>query len=120
MSIDAHPSRKPLVPPAGPSWGILGDDGARAPCIRFVLPHRVVTFAADQLTRWEHHLGDPERLSLTIAGEVVNVEGFDLAPIRSALDQGRLVELRLAREPFALQGPRIRKIVIESATKRDR
>jgi hypothetical protein len=95
------------------------DDGARAPCLRFVLPDRVVTFAADQLTRWDHVLGDDENLSLTLAGETVRIEGTDLISVRSALDHGRLLELRLspAHGSAARLGPRIHRITIEPTMK---
>jgi len=119
MGIDSHPGHRPLVQRSVPPWGVLTDEGGHASSLSFVLPDRIVTFATDQLTRWEHLLGDDESLSLTFAGETVRIEGTDLAPVRSALGQGRLLELRLtpSHESAARPGPHIHRITIEPTMK---
>jgi len=85
--------------------------------VRFVLADRVVTYPAAQLKRWEHLLGDQETLVIRTDRDEVVIEGRDLTPIRTALDIGRLCELRLnySAKVGARPGPQIRRITIEGA-----
>jgi len=84
--------------------------------VRFVLVDRVVTYPTAQFKRWEHLLGDHETFVIRTDREEVVIEGRDLTPIRTALDLGRLCELRLnySAKVGARPGPQIRRITIEA------
>jgi len=117
MSIESHPTGKPLAPAPPPSWGEVAPVGQAASVMRFVLVDRVVTFPTDQFKRWEHVVGVPEMLTLSTGNELVVVEGRELSEIRAALDLGRLCELRVNYPPKSgtRPGPQVRRIAIEAA-----
>lgn len=116
MSILHQPGQKPLVPPPPPTWGEVAAENETAPVVRFVLADRVVTFPLSELKRWDHIAGEPEVLSISVGREQVVIEGAELGPIRAALDQRRLREVRPNHERSkARPGPRVRRIAIETA-----
>lgn len=117
MSIETEPGRKPLVGPAPPSWGELAVEGRAAIVVRFILDQSAVTIPVGLFRRWEHSLGLPETITLVTDRERVVVEGKELAPIRVALDLGRLCELRVNyhAKPGVRPGPQVRRILIEPA-----
>lgn len=115
MSIQHQPGQKPLVPAPPPTWGETTPDGETAQVIRFVLVDRVVTFPVAELKRWEHTVGEPEVLSISVGREQVLIEGAELGAIRAALDLKRLSEVRANHERSkGRPGPRVRRIAIES------
>lgn len=116
MSIEPHPGRKALVPPPPPHWGEVVPAGESALVLRFALGDRVVSYPSSEFNRWEHVNGTPETLILATDKEEIVIEGSELAPIRAALDLGRLAEVRLtySRQP-SRPGPKIERITIEPA-----
>lgn len=117
MSIETHPAGKPLTQAAPLNWGEVAPAGETALVLRFLVEQTAVTIPASQFKRWEHTLGLPETLTLITGSERITVEGKDLAPVRIALDLGRLCELRVnypARSGVR-PGPQIRRIAIEPA-----
>lgn len=117
MSIDPHPGKMPLLPPAPPNWGETVPEGKPVLVVRFALVDRVVTFPVDQFKRWEHIAGEPERLTISTDKEEIVIEGRELAEVRAALDLGRLCEVRInyPRPSSARPGPRVQRITIEPA-----
>lgn len=115
MSIQHQPGQKPLVPPPPPTWGEVAAEGAATSVVRFVLADRVVTFPLSELKRWEHVVGEPEVLSISVGRDQIVIEGAELGAIRSALDRKRLIEVRANHERSkARPGPRVRRIAIET------
>lgn len=117
MSIETHPGKKTIAPPAPVNWGEVIPEGQRAQVIRFVLSDRVVTYPLHELHRWEHTAGETECLTISAGKEEIVVEGHELARIRAALDLGRLVEVRVnfTRTSAGRPGPCISRIAIEPA-----
>jgi hypothetical protein len=115
MSIDCHPTGKPLAQVVPPNWGEVAPAGELALVTRFLLETSVVTFPAGHFSRWEHARGVSESLIIWTAEEQIVVEGRDLGPIRAALDLGKLCEVRLnyVRHVGATPGPQVRRIVVE-------
>lgn len=115
MSIDQQPGKKPLASNALSTWGETTPEGQTALVVRFALSDRVVTFPIAEFRRWEHVAGEPEVLMISTGKEQIVIEGRELAPIRAALDLGRLTELRTNRERSAAQtGPCVRQITMEA------
>jgi hypothetical protein len=83
--------------------------------VRFVLDDRIVSIPISQLRRWEHTNGEPEYLVIAVGQDAVVIEGHDLAPIRVALDLGRLAEVRPNHERQRRTGPWVRRLVLEAA-----
>ncbi len=117
MSIEIFAGAKPLVRSAPPNWGEISPVDRPAPVVRFALVDRWVSFPADQFTRWEHAIGEPELLTIKTGKEEIVIEGRELSEIRAALDLGRLCELRVnfPRPTGARPGPQVRRITIETA-----
>lgn len=116
MSIETQPRTRSATPSAPPPWGELTPAGERATCLRFVLSDRVVTYPIAQVSRWEHALGEPELLVISVGKEQLIVEGTGLAPILAALDVGRLVEIRAGHggRQFTT-GPQVFALTLETA-----
>jgi hypothetical protein len=115
MSIESHPG-KPLPSAAvAPTWGEVSPQGQVALVVRFCLPDRVITIPMGEFKRWEHAPGEGEKLTLSTSREEVTIEGRELAPVRAALDLGRLCEVRAnyLRAGSNRPGPRIERITIE-------
>ncbi len=117
MSIEQQSGKKLLVPRPPPPWGEIAPEGRTAAVVRFILPDRVVAYPHGELKRWEHAAGEPEMLTINAGKEQVVVEGRDLAAIRTALDLGRLCELRptFNGKTGSRPGPQVRRIAIEPA-----
>lgn len=117
MSIEPRSASEPLVPQPPPEWGEVAPDGQTAQVVRFVLDERVVSYPVDQFRSWVHDLGFPETLTIRAGREQVIIEGAELAPIRMALDLGRLCELRVvhSRKRSGRPGPQVRRITVEPA-----
>lgn len=116
MSINSHPGKDPLAPPAPRSWGTVAPERETASSLRFVLADRSVSFPAGELKRWEHIAGNPEILIILAGKEIITVEGQHLAEIRLSLDDFRLRELRSSGAKASTRtGPQVRRITIEPA-----
>ncbi len=117
MSIEPHPTGKPLTPAVPPNWGELAPDGQAAVIIRFIVEQGTISIPAAQFKRWEHTLGLPETLTLVTGSERIIVEGKELAPVCAALDLGRLCELRVnyPSKSGSRPGPLVRRIAVEPA-----
>lgn len=116
MSIDAHPGKAPLAPPAPRAWGSLVADRQTSQVLRLVLTDRSVSFPIGELKRWEHIAGGQESLIILTSREIVTVEGQHLTEVRQALDDVRLCELRIpATKATTRTGPVVRRITIEPA-----
>ncbi len=115
MSIDPHPGKMPLLPPAPPNWGETAPEGKPVLVVRFALVDRVVTFPVDQFKRWEHLAGEPELLTISTDKEEIVIEGRELAEVRAALDLCQLREVRInyPRSPGNRPGPRVQRITVE-------
>jgi hypothetical protein len=116
MSISQHPDREPLLPPPPIPWGDVVSDKRTKEVVRFVLADRVVSYPLHELKRWEHLAGNPEQLLISVGHEVIRVEGRQLIEVRLALDESRLLELRMSRSKLMSQsGTTVSRITIESA-----
>ena len=118
MSIEVHPGDRPLLPPPPPTWGEIAADGKVATVLRLALPDRWVSFPVDQFKRWDHEVGEPELLTIRTEKDKIVVEGRDLAPVRVALDLGRLSELRanFPNKARPRPGPQVSRITVETIT----
>ena len=116
MSIKQNPAKDPLGPVPEPPWGEVKPEGKTSDVVRFVLADRTVSFPVKELKRWELVGGDPECLQIKTEKAVITVEGKLLAAVRDALDEVRLVQLRVnGQRPSARPGPIVRRIAIESS-----
>jgi len=116
MSIQQNPAKAPLGMPPPLPWGEMAADKKGGGSVRFVLADRVVTFPVGELKRWEHVAGNPEQLVITAGSELVRVEGRQLIEARVALDEARLLELRITgSKPQSRNGPVVNRIIIEPA-----
>lgn len=116
MSINSHPGKDPLAPPAPRTWGAVAPERQTASALRLVLADRSVSFPLGELKRWEHVAGNPETLSILAGKEVITVEGLNLAEVRQALDDSRLRELRFSGAKAGPRtGPQVRRITVEPA-----
>ncbi len=116
MSIEQQPGKKPLASTPPPTWGEVAPEGHAAAVVRFVLIDRVICYPVAELRRWEHVAGEPETLSINAGKELIVVEGRELNAVRSALDLGRLCEVRPTPERANVRpGPRVRRITVEPA-----
>lgn len=114
MSLDLLPSQTLPAPEPPPAWGELAPPGQLALVVRFVLVDRVVSYPASELRRWEFSAGTPERLTIHAGRAEITIEGSELAPLRAALDLGRLCEVRQTfSQHTARPGPQVRRITIE-------
>ena len=103
------------MPPPPPSWGEVGPEGQTVRVVRFCLLDRVVTFPASELRKWEHGVGEPELLTIHAGKEQIVIEGVELSAIRTALDLGRLSEVRQNHQRSqACRGPQVRSITLEA------
>lgn len=115
MGLDLSPGQNlaPAEPP--PAWGELVPPGQIALVLRVVLDDGTVSFPTGELRRWEHTQGTPERLMIHAGREEITIEGSKLAPLRAALDLGRLGEVRQTfSQRTARSGPQVRRITIET------
>lgn len=116
MSIENQPGKKPLVPAPPLTWGEVAGEDEDAKVVRFFTGEGVVTFPLSELRRWDHIAGEQEVLTVRVGTDHVVIEGTGLSEIRSALDAGRLCEVRVNTERSkARPGPRVRRIGIETA-----
>ena len=91
----AHKVPAPL--PAVPVWGIVATDDESPGVLRLECPDRTESLPYHTLTRWTLKPGAEDELTLHAGGLVVAVRGRELAPVRDALDAGRLVSLRATK-----------------------
>ena len=118
MSIEVYPGDRPLAPPPPPTWGEIAPVGKTATVLRVALPDRWVSFPVDQFKRWDHEVGEPELLTIKTDKDKIIVEGRDLAPVRVAMDLGRLSELRtnFPNKAKPRPGPQVSRITVETIT----
>lgn len=115
MAIESATGKRPLSAAPPPAWGELVGQGERAQVVRFVLTDRIVSIPIAQLRRWEHTAGEPEYLVIAFGQDALVIEGQNLAPIRVALDLGRLAEVRSNHERRGSPGPWVRRLALEAA-----
>lgn len=116
MSINSHPGKDPLAPPAPRAWGVVAAERQTASALRLVLADRSVSYPVNELKRWEHVAGNPETITILAGREVVTIEGRNLVEVRQALDDARLRELRSASAKATVRsGPQVNRITIEPA-----
>lgn len=89
----AHKPPAPL--PLVPTWGVVASEDEAPSVLRLECADRTESLPYHTLTRWTHHPGADETLTIQAGSLVVTVRGRELAPIRDALDAGRLVSLRI-------------------------
>ncbi|MEZ5415455.1 MAG: hypothetical protein R3F03_14210 [Opitutaceae bacterium] len=98
------------------TWGDIASGKGLREAVRFVLADRVVSYPLNELRRWEHLAGNPEHLLISVGEEMVRVEGRQLIEVRLALDESRLLELRVSQSrPLVRGGTVISRITIEPA-----
>lgn len=100
--------------PLSPLWGEVASDEQRVQVIRFFLSDRVVSFPQGELRRWEHVVGNPERLVIVAGREQVEIEGLNLKEVCEALDASKLCAVRVNRQRHSSKkNPVIQRITIE-------
>lgn len=88
----AHKAPAPL--PSAPDWGVIAAEGEAPSVLRLECLDRTESLPYHTLTRWTLQEGKDEILTIYAGGLVATVKGRELAPLRDALDAGRLVSLR--------------------------
>ncbi|MDP1578795.1 MAG: hypothetical protein Q8M02_00855 [Candidatus Didemnitutus sp.] len=94
----AHKSPAPL--PATPAWGVVAGDDETLSVLRLEMTDRTESLPYHTLTRWTLQLGSDEILTIHAGSLVVKVRGRELAPVRDALDVGRLVSVRAVESRY--------------------
>ncbi|MEN9402036.1 MAG: hypothetical protein RL091_739 [Verrucomicrobiota bacterium] len=88
----AHKPPAPL--PAAPIWGIVAGEDETPLVLRLEWADRTESLPYHTLTRWTLEVGSEDVLTLHAARLVLTIRGRALAPVREALDSGRLVSVR--------------------------
>ncbi|MBL9219071.1 MAG: hypothetical protein JNG82_11320 [Opitutaceae bacterium] len=117
-----HLAHKPPAPlPVAPGWGIVATDGESPGVLRLECHDRTESLPYHTLTRWTLKPGDEDVLTLHAGGLVVAVRGRELAPVRDALDAGRLVSLQATEGRYlALKlGTVVTSIILSSENSHD-
>lgn len=116
MSIKQAPDKDPLGPMPEPPWGEMKPEGQTTGAVRFVLADRTVSYPVKEIKSWTLIAGDPERLEIQADKAVIIVEGKLLSMLRDALDESRLVRVRInGARPSQRPGPLVRSIAIETS-----
>lgn len=90
-----HLAHRPPAPlPVAPGWGIVATDDESPGVLRLECTDQTESLPYHTLTRWTLKPGAEDVLTLHAGRLVVAVRGRELAPVRDALDAGRLVSLR--------------------------
>jgi hypothetical protein len=115
MSIKQGPDKDPLGPVPEPPWGEMKPEGQTTAVVEFVLADRTVSYPVKELKSWTLVAGDPERLEIQTDKAVIVIEGKLLATVRDALNESRLVKVRInGARPSLRPGPVVRAIAVET------
>jgi hypothetical protein len=112
-----HLAHKPPVPlPAAPAWGVVATDDESPGVLRLECAERTESLPYHTLTRWTLKPGAEDVLTVHAGSLVVTVRGRELAPVRDALDTGRLVSLRATEGRYLTlkSGPVVTGIMLSS------
>lgn len=88
----AHKPPAPL--PLAPTWGVVAGEDEAPSVLRLECADRAESLPYHTLTRWTLVSGTENILTIYAGNLVIVVRGRELAPIRDALDAGRLVSIR--------------------------
>lgn len=94
----AHKPPAPL--PAAPTWGVVAAEEEAPSVLRLECADRTESLPYHTLTRWTLVSGAENILTIHAGSLVIVVRGRELAPVRDALDAGRLVSLRATESRY--------------------
>lgn len=94
----AHKPPAPL--PLAPTWGVVSAEGEAPSVLRLECADRTESLPYHTLTRWTLTPGGEDVLTVHAGCLVIVVRGRELAPVRNALDAGRLVSLRATESRY--------------------
>lgn len=94
----AHKPPAPL--PTAPTWGVVAGEEEAPSVLRLECTDRTESLPYHTLTRWTFTIGVEDVLTVYAGSLVIAVRGRELAPIRDALDAGRLVSLRATESRY--------------------
>lgn len=115
MSIKQGPDKDPLGPVPEPPWGEMKPEGQTTGAVQFILADRTVSYPVKGLKSWTLIAGDPERFEINTEKAVIVIEGKLLVTLRDALNESRLVKVRVnGARPSQRPGPVVRSIAIET------
>lgn len=97
--MNQFPTRELPAAPAPPLWGQLAADGSTAAVVRFVTPGRTVSIPYHVILMWALE-SDTQLTIRTTSGDIC-IHGLRLGIIRDALDDGRLLQLKVTPERLA-------------------
>lgn len=95
-----HPANKPPALPPAPAWGVVSEGDTIPGILRLECPGQSESLPYHTLTRWTLQSGTDDLLTLYSGNLVITLRGRELAPVRDALDAGRLVSVRTTESRY--------------------
>lgn len=96
----AHKPPAPL--PLAPTWGVVATEDEAPSVLRLECADRTESLPYHTLTRWTLVSGAENILTIHAGSLLIVVHGRELAPVRDALDAGRLVSIRAIEGRYLL------------------
>lgn len=93
MALKQLPHKPPAPLPAAPDWGVIATEGEAASVLRLDTGDASESLPYHTLTRWSLNPGTEETLTIHAGGATATICGWELEPVRDALDAGRLLSV---------------------------